>query len=359
MNYNPKKYINGFLSIYVMLSWLFTFVISYDFDKLSVVLIAAFLIVLIYEECNSTDNKKYLLKKTSNIPLFFFISCLAFTGQFLYHDIYINKELLTLLSIYVTVVMLGKFKTIINFERIFILYGVLFLISSIVTIHDSPLAEHGYTFQTGAGGILSSFIFYSVFLSLFLVRAHRKYKYFSYISLFFILLLQIRGVVLSVLLTYLTHKGVNRTVLMYIAVGALFIMFLSILMPESRLFSTETSGRLIHWEIIVGKFEMTPSNFIFGMGDGFSTNVLLDHGVGEHMAAPHNEFIRYVLDLGFLGLLLLILIFKELYMRAENRFVILVILQQMMTDNIFTYFHNYLFFVILISMYKYKREGNA
>jgi hypothetical protein len=354
--YNPKKYINGFLYFYVLLSWAFTFIIDYDFDKISVLLITSFLLVIVYEELKSSDDKKFFLRKTSNLNLFLVISIILYVGQLVNDDVVINKELLTLFSIYLTIVLLGKFKSIICFSNVFKLYGCLFLLSSILTIKQSPFAEFGYTFETGAGGILSSFLLFSVFLSLFIIKDHKFFKLISFFAVFLIMLFQIRGVVLSLIITYITHKGVNKVLLLYVLIGFILIFLLYILMPDSRLFSSETSGRVIHWEIIISKFEVSFLNVIFGMGDSFSTNVLLDHGVGEHMAAPHNEYIRYILDLGLLGFVLLFFIFKELYLKSENKFVILVLLQQMITDNIFTYFHNYLFFMILISMYNFRRQ---
>lgn len=350
--YNTKKITNIFLLSYVAISWFFTFVITYDFDKISCAFISFFLFVMVISELSEKTKSKFLLKNNSKLKIFLFLACLLYLSHYFYYDILINKEVLTLLSIYLTVIMFAKYKAIIHFDLILKFYGSIFLISSLLTIKESPLIFSGYTYETGAGGILSSFILFSVFLCFFLLKERVAYKYISYISLFFILALQIRGVVLSVIITFLTYKGIQKTTFIYLLFGCLFIILASIAMPESRLFSTETSGRLIHWEIILGEFNFNIKSLLIGMGDNFSTDVLINHGVGEFMAAPHNEYIRYFVDLGLIGFILFVLIIDYLYKYSENKFVIIVILQQMITDNIFTYFHNYLFFILMLAFYK-------
>ncbi len=255
---------------------------------------------------------------------------------------------------YATAVLISKFKDLISFDKLLTFYGLLFFTSSVLTIKDSPLAEFGYTYITGAEGILSSFILFTVYLSLSFSK-FRFSSYISYITAALICVFQIRVIVLSLLLSILTRKGVGRKTFISIIICLCFTLLLYLIFPDSRIFQTQTSGRVIHWEVIFHNAELTFTSLIFGMGNGFSTEVLILHGVGEFMAAPHNEYIRYILDLGFLGFTLLVFTFKLIYEKSENKFLIFVLLIQMCTDNVFTYFHNYLFIIILLIFYPARR----
>lgn len=354
MFYDPKKTINYFLYIFIFLSWVFTFLLSYDFDKLSFVLIAIFFVFVTVMEQKNIDGQVYLSRKTSSMKGFAISFFLLYVGQFFIYDVYFNKEAITILSLYATAVLISKFKDLISFDKLLTFYGLLFFTSSVLTIKDSPLAEFGYTYITGAEGILSSFILFTVYLSLSFSK-FRFSSYISYITAALICVFQIRVIVLSLLLSILTRKGVGRKTFISIIICLCFTLLLYLIFPDSRIFQTQTSGRVIHWEVIFHNAELTFTSLIFGMGNGFSTEVLILHGVGEFMAAPHNEYIRYILDLGFLGFTLLVFTFKLIYEKSENKFLIFVLLIQMCTDNVFTYFHNYLFIIILLIFYPARR----
>lgn len=347
----------GILYLYIALSWFFTFVYNYDFDKFSVVLIASFITVLPLVSKSGFTELLAILRKTRFI-IFISLFLLGYIFHFLMHDEIINVQMLTLLGLYLSIVFLTQVSDFFVIEKALIAYCLLFLISSVVTIHESPAAWLGYSYATGAGGILSSFILFSVFLGLIsLGERYSKGKVLSAFNSLLILAFQIRGPILSMLIALLFLKGIGKRLIYAIVLASVGLLGFYFINPNSRIFSTETSGRLIHWEIILDKFEPTFLNTIFGMGPEFSTNVLIFHGVGETMAAPHNEYIRYGIDLGLVGGLMMSVILYNLYKCSRSLMIVLVILQQMITDNIFTYFHNYLFFIVMIAVYLGRKNS--
>lgn len=347
----------GLLYLYIALSWFFTFVYNYDFDKYSVVLIGFFISVLPVMSKSGFNELLTILKKTKfNIFLSLFI--IGYLYQYLKYDQLVNVQMLTLLGLYLSIVFLMQVSDFFVIEKALLTYCLLFLFSSFLTIQESPAAWLGYSYVTGAGGILSSFILFSVFLGLIsLGGRYSKGKVLAVVNALLILLFQIRGPILSMLVAIIVLKGIGKRFIYAVIAASIGLLAFYFINPNSRIFSTETSGRVIHWEIILDKFEPTLLNTLFGMGAEFSTNVLIYHGVGETMAAPHNEYIRYGVDLGLLGALMISMILYNLYKVSRSLMIVLVIVQQMITDNIFTYFHNYLFFIVMVAVYLGRKNS--
>ena len=117
--------------------------------------------------------------------------------------------------------------------------------------------------------------------------------------------------------------------------------------PGARIFQMHTSGRFVHWAIIFNTFDF--NNIYTGMGAGSSSKYLIDFGVGATMARAHNEFLTYFYDLGLLGFFGLICILKLIHSSSSNngRIIFFTIVLQMLTDNILTYYFNYLLPLVL------------
>lgn len=348
MQVKKSKLIEFLMYLYLSLSWFFTFVYSYDFDKFAVVLIL--LMTACLPLISKYEGDELLISLKENKFIFFIsIFICTYTYQYLMLGKIINVELMTLLGVYFTVIYVRQLQGIIDLGKVVYIYCTLFLISSILTISESPLSSYGYRYETGAGGILSSFILFCIFIGA--VVLERKGKAILYLSGLMLLAFQIRGPLLSMLITLIFKKGLSRKFVVYSIAVLVLLLAYYFINPSSRVFSTETSGRWIHWEIILRSFEYDLFSVLFGMGGGFSTNVLIEHGVGDSMAAAHNEYIRYGVDLGLSGLFMISLTLWNVAKHSRSLLVIVILLQQMFTDNVFTYFHNYLFFLIVFSFY--------
>ena len=85
------------------------------------------------------------------------------------------------------------------------------------------------------------------------------------------------------------------------------------------------------------------------MGAGSSFEFLRNFGISQSMGRAHNEFLTYSYDLGMFGLISLLCVLKLIHSFTSNqgKIIFYTILIQMFTDNILTYYFNYLLPLIL------------
>ncbi|MDH4568433.1 hypothetical protein E8E95_17260 [Pseudomonas sp. BN414] len=340
-----SRSIISFVAIaYILLSCFITFILGIDADKQIGILITGIFGAFVLFELASRRFKKKL--SPTDVPIIVGVVSIlaAYAIQFVVYGIIQNTEALTLLCILGTIYLLDKIKKHIDKKTILLTLSFATLLFSAVTINNSV----GYTFTTGAGGILSAFVLLISFLAADQAKS-RISNAAAIASGILIVAISIRGTILS-LLIYMTLKSGARKAAIALAAVGLIIGVLFLAMPESRIFGMHTSGRLVHWEIILSNFDS--SKILYGMGAHSSTNILLDMGLEESMAAPHNEYIRYIFDLGIFGAIALACILLSLYRACapDKKFLVLILALQMFTDNVFTYYFNYLIFFILICM---------
>ena len=86
---------------------------------------------------------------------------------------------------------------------------------------------------------------------------------------------------------YIFKKESFIKLLIYTCAFLIFIYILYIYLPGLRIFEIHTSGRLVHWNVILNNFEL--GNIFTGMGAGASRQVLFDHGISESMGSAHTS----------------------------------------------------------------------
>lgn len=346
-----KTITSALFFIYILISAVFTFIYPLDLDKhFGSAIAIAFILSIIVE----LTQKKCRRRKNTTDPLIFIgitSLILVYIIQYITYGILVNTEALTLIAITGTIYIANTIKTHIH-PKAFLLLALVFLTLSIMTIQKG----RGYVFETGAGGILSAFIFLLIFIA---SQESSKIpaKIIAAASLLLTIAISIRAPILSAAV-YIISKLGKKNIIITVSALAATLLALYIANPESRIFALHTSGRLVHWEIIISKFNI--SKIIYGMGAHSSTNILLAMGLEESMAAPHNEYIRYIYDLGLLGAISLFCILGSLYNScpSQKKILVLILALQMLTDNIFTYYFNYLLFFIMLCVIPVRTNGN-
>jgi hypothetical protein len=331
--------------IYITFAAFFTFIIPMDLDKYIGGGVAALTILSFLLKITSAKFRLRKSKVDLSISICIISLIAVYIIQFFLYGIAINIETLTLLSIVGTIHFINKHKEKLNTDLILGYFAILYLILSIATIKRHP---GSYVIETNAGGILSAFILLVVLMASVKTNILGA-KFVSIASACLIVYMGIRGVILSAFLVFISmFKKKYLIIGLIIALGMLLTIYIAL--PNSRIFEQHTSGRLFHWAAILSNFEWR--NFFWGMGAHSSTQYLLDMGLQETMAAPHNEYIRYIYDLGVLGAISITTIFISLYKNSprSNRWLILALALQMVTDNIFTYYFNYLVFFLYICL---------
>lgn len=337
--------INGalFALIIIASTFILQFYLSMDLDKYFAVIIAASIyIYLIWLILNGVTKLKKS-NETFYLGLGIFLIIVVYFMQFLIYGIAFNTNAFTLLIIILTPLFYKITTSMINYEIFF----KLTIIGYFIFLVPITFIESGQ-FVIPKGGYSSNLFFLIFCISLF--NKSPLYRFLLYTSLLSILLLQVRIHYLAVFamftLIYLKDwSNLKRVTFFIVIILALYLLFL--ITPDLRIFQTHTSGRLTHWSLILNNFDI--SSLLYGMGAGSSRQVLVDHGISHSMNSAHNEFIRYGFDLGLLGLSAVICILRLLFIR-KNVFtttIIIAVILQMLTDNIFTYYFNYLLPLLL------------
>lgn len=331
------------LSYIVLLPLLaiFTFIIRLDVDKY-----VALFVILLTAILFAANLRRIRLPTKTKASFFLYILGLinliiVYIYQYYKFGKIVNVELFTLLSIYCLPWFYALSKTRFPYLKFIKTTSLIFfflIVMSSIQLSGSGLGVS----QQG----LFSFIAFFCFAAFMLFRnGHRL----AILSGILILAMQTRILILSmfVLFFFKFNKGGLLRILLATAAILTAIFAMYIIFPEARIFQAHTSGRIIHWQIIIDNFDM--SNWLFGMGGGASAEFLENIGMHESMAAPHNEFIRYTYDLGLAGLASLLIYIYLLYKNTPpmSRALITGLVLQMFTDNILTYFANYLLLVIL------------
>ena len=338
------NFIGGLFALaIIIITFLFQYYLSIDMDKYFALIVASLIYIYLLWFLLNGASKLSFTKEFQYLALGTFALLILYFLHFTNYGILFNVQVLTLLTILYTPLFYKFSKQFLNYEIFFkyILFGYLLILIPIMIFQSD-----GYSIKTGG---FSSNLFFLVFCISF-HRNSNTYKLLRLVCLIAIFLLQVRIHLLSVLVIYafiFLKKESFIKLLIYTCAFLIFIYILYIYSPGLRIFEIHTSGRLVHWNVILNNFEL--GNIFTGMGAGASRQVLFDHGISESMGSAHNEFIRYGYDLGLLGLFALFCILRILFIRKEffTKLIVLTIILQMITDNIFTYYFNYLLPLIL------------
>lgn len=305
-----------------------------------------------------TRNGLRLIFKKPNDTLIFFLGLglliLIYLFQAIKYEIIFNVEIFTIITFYCTPALFNLTKDKFNYLFLMKCLGVLlfiFVILNTVTISYGKIS----IFWPG----ISSFVAYLCFVIFWLFFTSNKFLLAA--SAFFVIALQRRILILSLFFILIRRgKFTISTLITGLGIVGLILLVLFFIYPESRIFQTHTSGRSVHWGAIFSAFEM--DNVFFGMGGGASYQFLVDLGVSRTMGRAHNEFLTYFYDLGILGIICLFGGLKLIYSScsSKGRVILFTIIMQMFTDNIFTYYANYLLPLILcllVEGYIFSREN--
>jgi hypothetical protein len=280
--------------------------------------------------------------------IFYAIFIALFALQYAKNGVLLNVGLLSLLSLLISVDFIKSLE-LRNIELHRIVVGGLILTFSLLTLQSA--AGWKYTYTTGAGGILSAFMLLAGFIMCYSSQS-KQGKVLSYILGGMLIVLSIRGPILSALLFVALSR--NFRIMTYAKAGLSgVIVFLIVyaVAPESRIFEMHMSGRWIHWLMIWAEFDW--NTLLYGMGDASAAGVLLNHGMGGSMAAPHNEILRIFHDFGLGGLALLVLsLIKMMGVIPENKWAFFsAILIPFIFDNAFSYFFSFMFLFLLAALW--------
>ncbi|BBN82632.1 hypothetical protein PA25_26170 [Pseudoalteromonas sp. A25] len=209
-----------------------------------------------------------------------------------------------------------------------------------------------YTYTTGAGGILSAFVVLAGFIICYTSKSRLK-KIGATLFALFLFVLSIRGPILSAIVFVAVSRGVRLVDAVKIGVGiSCVLIIVYLIVPDSRIFDLHMSGRWLQWVMIWNEFDW--ARLLFGMGDYAATGILLNHSVGETMAAPHNEILRIFYDFGLIGIIMLFLCLKKitLMMKSQGKPYIFAMFVPLIFDNAFSYFFSFVFLFFLAGFLK-------
>ena len=336
-----QKSLGKLISFYISVSTvIYSFYSKIDVDKYVgyFVVTVAFLLMLNFK------NFQKIFINTLNRNLFIIGICsltAVYLHQLIKYKIIFNVEVFTILSIYTVIILYNLTKNKFDYFSFLKMYGAIvffFLIIDIVNFKGMSITIK----QQG----LSSFI---CFLTFVIFYFFYKNNYFLQIFAgLFILITQTRVLILSLFLILFRSNLSNfKNIIKGLIIFSFIILFIYIFFPQSRIFQTHTSGRLIHWEIIYLSFDF--NNIFTGMGAGSSFEFLRNFGISHSMGRAHNEFLTYSYELGIFGLISLLCVLKLIHSLTSNqgKIIFYTILLQMLTDNILTYYFNYLLPLIL------------
>ena len=314
MNKRGVSRIDDFLLTAFYLSIIFlTFFSNISFN----IYLIIFLLGLIFIKAITSQlkiNNTYF--EGENI-VFYILSFLLFMLQYIFYGFILNIGLFALIALLLMMDFLHSLnlkKNYVDVHRLAIAFLILFL--SIFTIRFD--SSNTYVFSTGAGGILSAYVLLAGLVIAFASRSNILI-FLSFIFLLLLLVGSVRGTVYAALgFMTLYYIGKQRRLILPIIIILMFVLLVFLINPNSRLFETHTSGRIIHWLLIINSFEL--DRILFGMGYNSSSNILIMHGLESYMASAHNEFLRVFYDFGLMGLsCLLIIIYKFLKIFTSNK----------------------------------------
>jgi hypothetical protein len=303
------------------------------------IFIGAFLLMVFKK-----NSLQLLCKNTLDLYLFF-IGVLALVTVYFIQVIkfgtIINVEVFTILSIYSVLIFYKLTKD--KFDYLFLVkfFGAsmfFFLVINIVSFRGLSIniSQQGF----------SSFVCYLCFIIFYFF--FKSNIFLQIISGSLILITQTRILILSLIIIIIRVNDFNiKSIIKGFLIISIFGYFLYLLFPESRIFLNHTNGRLMYWERILNNFDF---NYIWiGMGSGSSVAVLEGYNALLSIGRAHNEYIVYFFELGILGIIGLLCILKLIHSHSSNigKVIFYNIMLQMFTDNIFTYYFNYLLPLIL------------
>jgi hypothetical protein len=120
-----------------------------------------------------------------------------------------------------------------------------------------------------------------------------------------------------------------------------------------------TNGRFEVYRFLIGKLLSTPHNLIFGEGPGFSADFLESSYKNLGFEHPHNDFLKILIDNGFVGLFLITLAYiafigRNVYSLAISVYIVTLWL----VDNTFIYyFHNAVLFLVIGVLRQRQQTG--
>jgi hypothetical protein len=120
-----------------------------------------------------------------------------------------------------------------------------------------------------------------------------------------------------------------------------------------------TNGRFEVYRYLIAKLLSTPHNLIFGEGPGFSADFLESSYKNVGFEHPHNDFLKILIDDGFVGLCLITLAYLAFIGRNIYSFAISVyIVTLWLVDNTFIYyFHNAVLFLVIGVLRQRQQTG--
>ena len=128
--------------------------------------------------------------------------------------------------------------------------------------------------QKSLGKLISFYISASTVIYSFYYKIDvDKYVRYFVVIVAFLLMLNFKNFQKIFINTLSNFKNIIKGLIIF----GFIILSIYIFFPQSRIFQTHTSGRLIHWEIIYLSFDF--NNIFTGMGAGSSFEFLRNFGI--------------------------------------------------------------------------------
>jgi hypothetical protein len=120
-----------------------------------------------------------------------------------------------------------------------------------------------------------------------------------------------------------------------------------------------TNGRFDVYKFIIARLLSTPHNLIFGEGPGFSADFLEATYKNAGFEHPHNDFLKILIDNGFVGLCVIIFAYLAFIGRSVYSLAISIyIITLWLVDNTFIYyFHNAVLFLVIGALRQRQQAG--
>ncbi|MRX54259.1 hypothetical protein GJU41_09765 [Bacillus idriensis] len=318
---------------------------GFDFGSLYKLLTIILVISIIMKNKNNLNNK-FL------VPFAIVLSIILIQTIFLFlfqREIPLFRSMITFLGIAspLSLLLINWPKNYVN--KILILITTLPIISVFIGVLFELLGlgnalRYEYTGTIRLSGTnppaqLAELCFYSIFISIYMFNKYKKYTYIilTFVNTVILFATLTRAAIICsfVLLIYLFYQIIKRFIngkwyyFFILGVALLSLTFIIFTFADSIIqrFSSgfnetgiNSSGREEAWGFYLSFAE---NNEVFGKGLGATTHIYNENiartgSFLKHFLAPHNEYVRFFLELGYFGISILLLFLVFLFIKTGN-----------------------------------------